>query len=56
MATTKPEETFHKYLRQHFEKVSQDRVRKFAEQGLVPERRSAASIMAGDYVDRAEGS
>jgi hypothetical protein len=34
MAMTKPEETFHNYLRKHFEKVSQDRVRKFAEQGL----------------------
>jgi hypothetical protein len=36
MATTKPEETFHKYLRKHFERMSQDRVRKFAEEGLAP--------------------
>ncbi len=36
MAATKPEETFHKYLRQHFEKVSQNRVRKFAEERRAP--------------------
>jgi hypothetical protein len=48
MATTKPEETFHKYLRQYFEKISQDRVRKFAEQGMVPQKRTAAPTTAGD--------
>jgi hypothetical protein len=32
----KPEETLHHYLRRHFEKVSKNKARQFAEQGELP--------------------
>jgi hypothetical protein len=35
MAPLKAEETLHKYLRRHFEKVSKDNARQFAEQKAV---------------------
>ena len=35
MASLKPEETFHNYLRLHFAKVSQSRARRLARQRLA---------------------
>jgi hypothetical protein len=47
MVSLKPEETLHNYLRRHFEKVSKNKARQFAEQeerpkvDVVPDARSS---------------
>jgi hypothetical protein len=38
MVPLKAEETFHNYLRRHFEKISKSMARQFAEQREIPER------------------